>query len=142
MKERNFALQDRCKRKNKGFAQSNIAALAVQLDVQDEPPQRQRGPKKQKGPKNMNAFRLPYRRYYTSDKTEVRVRGQIMAGYTNLNFSALTIFRNSLLGWEAGTRQRRVVNLAKTSRWIRLVDAVSSRKLFISIFDSNRRGFH
>ena len=53
----------------------HIAELAVELQVQDEPPKREpRGPKKQKGPKNMTAFRLPYRRFYTVDKTEIRVR--------------------------------------------------------------------
>lgn len=60
----------------KAVLPERIAKLAISLEVNDEPPQRQpRGPKKQKGPKNMNAFRLPYRRFYTSNKTEIRVSG-------------------------------------------------------------------
>jgi len=54
-----------------------IARLAISLEVKDEPPQRKaRGPKKQKGPKIMNAFRLPYRRFYTINETEIRVGKQ------------------------------------------------------------------
>lgn len=56
-----------------------IAELAISLEVKDEPPQRQpRGPKKEKGPKIMNAFRLPYRRFYTMNKTEIRVGKQAL----------------------------------------------------------------
>jgi len=52
----------------------HVAKLAISLEAQDEPPQRaERGPKKEKGPRNMNAFRLPYRRFYTNNKTEIRV---------------------------------------------------------------------
>lgn len=53
----------------------HIATFAIMLEVQDETPQRpERGPKKQKGPRqNMVASRLPYRRYYTNNKTEIRV---------------------------------------------------------------------
>jgi len=56
----------------------HIATIAILLEVQDETPQRpERGPKKQKGPRqNMVASRLPYRRYYTSNKTEIRVGKQ------------------------------------------------------------------
>ncbi len=51
-----------------------LAKLAISLEVNDAPPAQQpRGPKKKKGPKNMNAFRLPYRRFYSVDKTEIRV---------------------------------------------------------------------
>jgi len=61
----------------KAVLPENIAKLAISLEVNDEPPQRQpRGPKKQKGPKVMNAFRLPYRRFYTVNKTEIRVGKQ------------------------------------------------------------------
>ena len=58
----------------KGVLPERIAKLAISLEVNDAPPQRQaRGPKKQKGPTNMKAFRLPYRRFYTINKTEIRV---------------------------------------------------------------------
>jgi len=54
----------------------HIAKLAISLEVNDEPPQRQpRGAKKKKGPKVIYAFRLPYRRFYTVNKTEIRVSG-------------------------------------------------------------------
>ena len=52
----------------------DLAKLAISLEVNDEPPKREpRGPKKKKGAKNMKAFRLPYRRFYSVDKTEIRV---------------------------------------------------------------------
>lgn len=52
----------------------HAAELAIQLDVQDEPPQQtEKISKKEKGPRIMEAFRLPYRRYYTKNKTEIRV---------------------------------------------------------------------
>lgn len=55
----------------------HIATLAIKLEVQDETPTKpERGPKKEKGPTTMAAFRLPYRRFYTSDKTEIRVGKQ------------------------------------------------------------------
>lgn len=55
----------------------HIAELAFSLEVDDAPPQRQeRGAKKQKGPRNMTSFRLPYRRFYTVNKTEIRVGKQ------------------------------------------------------------------
>lgn len=58
----------------KAVLPERLAKLAISLEVNDEPPNRQpRGPKKQKGPKNMNSFRLPYRRFYSIDKTEIRV---------------------------------------------------------------------
>lgn len=54
-----------------------IVKLATSLEIDDKPPQKQpRGPKKQKGPKSMTAFRLPYRRFYTINKTEIRVGKQ------------------------------------------------------------------
>jgi hypothetical protein len=52
----------------------HVAELATELEVQDEPPQQHARPaKKEKGPTKMDAFRLPYRRYYTANKTEIRV---------------------------------------------------------------------
>jgi hypothetical protein len=56
----------------------HVAQLAFDLQVNDEPtPQnnntQDRPQKKQKGPKTMSSFRLPYRRYFTSNKTEIRV---------------------------------------------------------------------
>eukprot|EP00535_Pseudo-nitzschia_heimii_P003847 CAMPEP_0197177046 /NCGR_PEP_ID=MMETSP1423-20130617/2786_1 /TAXON_ID=476441 /ORGANISM="Pseudo-nitzschia heimii, Strain UNC1101" /LENGTH=330 /DNA_ID=CAMNT_0042626527 /DNA_START=182 /DNA_END=1174 /DNA_ORIENTATION=- len=54
-----------------------IRKLAIILEVDDKPPQRQpRGRKKKKGSKNMTAFRLPYRRFYTGNRTEIRVGKQ------------------------------------------------------------------
>ena len=52
----------------------HVASLAIELEVSDEGPVRkERAPKKNKGPKKMQAFRLPYRRFYTVNKTEIRV---------------------------------------------------------------------
>lgn len=52
----------------------HIALLAIELKINDvPPPTAQRGPKKEKGPRKMNSFRLPYRRFYTENKTEIRV---------------------------------------------------------------------
>lgn len=53
----------------------HVAELAIDLEVNDEPPKRNpsKSKKKQKGPKNMQSFRLPYRRFYTVNKTEIRV---------------------------------------------------------------------
>lgn len=51
---------------------SDIASLAVQLDVSDEPPKRQpQGKKKKKGPR-VEAPRKPYFRYFSND-VEIRV---------------------------------------------------------------------
>jgi hypothetical protein len=51
------------------------ATLALDLGVNDEPPAKpQRGPKKKKGPRQETS-RLPYRRFYTENNTEIRVRG-------------------------------------------------------------------
>jgi hypothetical protein len=53
----------------------SIAHLALDLGVDDKPPQRPpRGPRKKKGPRVMESTRLPYRRFYTEDNTEIRVR--------------------------------------------------------------------
>jgi hypothetical protein len=55
----------------------HVAALAVSLEVDDVPPPTQeRGARKEKGPRNMASFRRPYRRYYTVNKTEIRVGKQ------------------------------------------------------------------
>jgi hypothetical protein len=53
----------------------HVAELAMQLEVSDQPSaQTERGPKKKdKGPKTMTSFRLPYRRFYTENNTEIRV---------------------------------------------------------------------
>ena len=49
------------------------AKLALSLGVNDKPPVRlPRAPKKKKGPRQ-EAQRLPYRRFYTVNKTEIRV---------------------------------------------------------------------
>lgn len=53
-----------------------VAKLALDLGVNDEPPRRPpRGPTKKKGPRQ-EAKRLPYRRFYTVNKTEIRVGKQ------------------------------------------------------------------
>jgi NFACT protein RNA binding domain len=50
-----------------------VAELALDLGVNDEPPQRkERGPPKQKGPRT-SSERLPYRRYYSFNNVEIRV---------------------------------------------------------------------
>lgn len=56
----------------------DVAELAFDLGVDDQPPQRpQRGPPKPKGPRgNQKSSRLPYRRYYTVDNVEIRVGKQ------------------------------------------------------------------
>lgn len=60
--------------KKKVVLPESIAGLALELGVNDEPPPRQpRGPTKKKGPRNKVSTRLPYRRYYTANKTEIRV---------------------------------------------------------------------
>ena len=65
----------------------HVAQLAIDLDVKDEAPVRQaRPPKKEKGPRIMNSFRLPYRRYYTDNKTEIRVRS-IQGSHQHLGIS-------------------------------------------------------
>ena len=67
-------LSEEVKGKNNVVLPEHIAKLALELEVNDEPPARQpRGPKKQKGPTKMTAFRLPYRRFYSENKTEIRV---------------------------------------------------------------------
>jgi len=54
----------------------DVSALAIELDINDTPPPPQeKVTKKEKGPRTMESFRLPYRRYYSENKTEIRVRG-------------------------------------------------------------------
>lgn len=60
------------KRKS-GILKSEVVSMVLALGVDDEPPpKQQRGPGKKKGPRKMPP-RLPYRRYYASDNTEIRV---------------------------------------------------------------------
>lgn len=60
--------------KRKGLLPEPIVELVVELGVSDEPPPPpQRGPGKQKGPRESTANRLPYRRYFSLDNTEIRV---------------------------------------------------------------------
>lgn len=57
-----------------GVLPEPIATLALGLGLSDEPPPKQeRGPAKVKGPREASSKRLPYRRYYAGDKTEIRV---------------------------------------------------------------------
>lgn len=56
----------------------HVADLAIQLEIDDEPTMQDttKVTKKEKGPRNMQSFRLPYRRFYTKNKTEIRVGKQ------------------------------------------------------------------
>lgn len=59
-------------KKKKGTLPEPIVSLALDLGVNDAPPPRQpRGPSKKKGPRQVP--RVPYRRYFSPDKTEIRV---------------------------------------------------------------------
>ena len=61
-------------KKRTGHLSMPIFELVEDVGVSDEPPPRpQRGPGKQKGPRESTAKRLPYRRYFCVDKTEIRV---------------------------------------------------------------------
>lgn len=52
----------------------HVAELALELEVNDEPQKRPARPAKQeKGPRKMESFRVPYRRFYSENKTEIRV---------------------------------------------------------------------
>lgn len=52
----------------------HVAELALQLQVNDDAPKRAaRPPKQEKGPRKMESFRRPYRRFYSENKTEIRV---------------------------------------------------------------------
>jgi len=62
------------KNKKSATLMEPVASLVLELGVNDElPPKQQRGPGKKKGPRVMESIRLPYRKYYTVDKTEIRV---------------------------------------------------------------------
>mmetsp|Transcript_22474 Transcript_22474/g.31333 ORF Transcript_22474/g.31333 Transcript_22474/m.31333 type:complete len:364 (+) Transcript_22474:178-1269(+) len=55
----------------------DVAKMALDLGVNDAPPVRPiRGPKKKKGSSGKEGSRLPYRRYFTLNKTEIRVGKQ------------------------------------------------------------------
>lgn len=56
----------------------HVAQLAFDLEIQDQPPlpNNVNRVKKEKGPRNMKSFRVPYRRYFTENKTEIRVGKQ------------------------------------------------------------------
>jgi NFACT protein RNA binding domain len=61
------------KQKSNAVLPEDIATLALALDVDDAPPARlDRGPPKPKGPR-VSGPRLPYRRFYSQQKTEIRV---------------------------------------------------------------------
>jgi NFACT protein RNA binding domain len=61
------------KQKSSTVLPEDIASLAIALDVDDAPPVRpDRGPPKPKGPR-VSGPRLPYRRFYSQQKTEIRV---------------------------------------------------------------------
>jgi len=75
--EDEFKGKKKTKNKDGVILPDHIVAIVEQLDIADAPPQRpQRGPKKEKGPTKMVAFRLPYRRFYTRNNTEIRVGKQ------------------------------------------------------------------
>lgn len=62
-------------KKKQAILPVEAATLALDLGVNDEPPKRPpRAPKKKKGPRQ-EAPRKPYRRFYTVNKTEIRVCG-------------------------------------------------------------------
>lgn len=64
------------KKNGEAVLDEDVATLALDLGVSDEPPKRApRGPKKRKGPR-LEPKRRPYRRYYTLNKTEIRVGKQ------------------------------------------------------------------
>lgn len=55
----------------------HVAELALELQVNDEPQKRAARPvKKAKGPRVMESFRVPYRRFFSENKTEIRVSGE------------------------------------------------------------------
>lgn len=69
----------------------HIAVLAIELEINDHPPTpNERGSKKEKGPKKMESFRLPYRRFYTENKTEIRVSGWVVLDSVHQYF----VFKN------------------------------------------------
>ena len=68
-------------KKRSGLLPLQVIDLVVDLGVSDEPPRPpQRGPGKQKGSRESASKRLPYRRYFCLDKTEIRVSGCFYIG--------------------------------------------------------------
>lgn len=64
------------KKKKEMQLPEEVASLALQLGVNDTPPKPQVRKKKKKVSNNNNGPRLPYRRYFTKDNTEIRVGKQ------------------------------------------------------------------
>jgi len=61
-------------KKKESILPESVAALAIRLGVDDQPPAREpRGPGKMKGPREETSARKPYRRYYSFRNTEIRV---------------------------------------------------------------------
>ena len=57
-----------------GTLPEDVVGLTMILGVSDEPaPKQERGPPKQKGPRETTGGRLPYRKYFALDKTQIRV---------------------------------------------------------------------
>ncbi len=67
-------LEEKLPKKGKNVVlPEDVASLALELEVNDAPPKRApRGPKKKKGPRTETP-RKPYFKYYSSNKTEIRV---------------------------------------------------------------------
>ena len=61
-------------KKKSGLLTKEMASLALDLGVNDEPPPRpERGHGRKKGPREQAKARLPYRRYYSFHNIEIRV---------------------------------------------------------------------
>jgi hypothetical protein len=81
------ALEAYDRRSNSTTLPADIAELALSLGVDDTPPAKQdRGPSKPKGPR-VSPPRLPYRRFYSQEKTEIRV-GKTAADNDEISTSA------------------------------------------------------
>lgn len=98
-------------KKKKAVLSPEAATLCLDLGVNDEPPVRpQRGPIKKKGPRQ-EAGRLPYRRFYTVNKTEIRVCCQnvecLLIGSVECVEWCLIVSHSVFLslGWKASRRQ-------------------------------------
>lgn len=63
-------------KKKSAILPEDMAKLAIDLGVNDEPPKQDRGPGKGKGPRKMESNRKPYRRYYSFQNIEIRVGKQ------------------------------------------------------------------
>ena len=82
----------------------DVSMLAVKLEVSDEPPPlAEKVSKKEKGPRLMESFRLPYRRYYTENNTEIRVRRMIQNVWLAVAFVGIVSdsFVAFVIGWKA-----------------------------------------